>query len=197
MPQAILQNLGDFWELLMFFPVLPECCLSAPSGQLTFNRACSLPSELLCNTAIQHHHWNNWGCMLPLFHTLGPRLPHMSQSRSHFCTPWPPAEPHHCTAAELVSSLLILPLERLKFLSGIGRHWCGKTCFSFIPFKAILLILILALHEFSSCWVKREIPHFSSGYICCRGKNVAASSVLILSFHRAALGILCLPLLAY
>lgn len=205
MLQTILQNLrenricwtGTNFAILRFFTVFPECCLSAPCGQLTFNCVWSLPSELLCNAATQHHHCNNWGCMLPVFYTLGPRLPHLSQSNSHFCTPWPPAERHHCTAAELVSSLVVSLQQWLKFLAGIGGHWCGKKCFSFIPFKAILSILILAVHEFSSCWVKGEILHFSLGYICCQGENVAASTILILSFHMAALGILCLPLLAY
>lgn len=59
--------------------VLPFC----PARQLTFRCASSLPSELLCSAAIPHHHWNNWGCMLPIFlHTWATSPPSVTKQKS-------------------------------------------------------------------------------------------------------------------
>lgn len=47
---------------------------------------------------------------LVIVHALGPRLPHLSQGKSHFCTPWLPAEHRQRTAAELGFFSANLPL---------------------------------------------------------------------------------------
>lgn len=69
----------------------------------------------------------------------------------------------------------------------------ARGFFFIVPFKDILLILLLVVHEFSSHWVKRGILHFSLGDICCLGKEVAASTFLIFLFALQQL--VCSPFL--
>lgn len=109
--------------------------------------------------------------------------------------------PHGCLQSMVSVQLLSwafhanLPSAEAYISLWLWRTIIWQEAFFFmVPFKDILLTLLLVVHEFSSRWVKRGVLNFSLGDICCLGKEVAAATFLIFPFTLQQL--VCSPCLS-